>query len=471
VDSTDHSLLKRDPDDPDGYLTPEGPRDYAVEKPEIHVRFAPDRTLTIRRSPAGVILSRNNPFADAGYDLARLDQSDVSPCACMLSVMLQVGRARSAMEIRDALSVYRSEPANLVFADRAGNIGYVMPGGIPERPAEVGGRLRINPDGSPPFTRLIPYEENPMVLNPPSGRLISANQAIAGREYPHYLSVAPRDVNRARRIAELLDARAIHDVDSFRAMQLDTESIAARNLLPILLQTPPANPADGELLDMLSEWDARFERDSAGPLIFSAWLGKILDAVFHDELGPMTGFVHGGDNQRALLAVLSGELAHWCDDRTTEPEDSCIDILSKTLTQVREQLAARWGADPRAWRWGQAVAHPAPHIAFRNIPVLGKAFERRMEPAGGPDALTHIAFPWRDGVDPESGYSSPYMRMIVDLADPERALFALNSGQSGHFRSPHYHDLGELLAAGEYVRIDDPGGEARTLRLQPGGEP
>jgi penicillin amidase len=145
-------------------------------------------------------------------------------------------------------------------------------------------------------------------------------------------------------------------------------------------------------------------------------------------------------------------------------------VLTTTLTRARERLETRWGADPNAWRWGEAAVHSAPHIAFRDIPFVGQAFERRIRSVGAPDSVNVFSFAWSAGADPERSSGIPGMRMIVDLADPERALFALNSGQSGHFRSPHYHDLAELLATGEYFRIDDPGGEARTLRLQPGAE-
>jgi penicillin amidase len=71
-----------------------------------------------------------------------------------------------------------------------------------------------------------------------------------------------------------------------------------------------------------------------------------------------------------------------------------------------------------------------------------------------------------DGVTINLGFfrrSRPYahtvgasLRMIADLAGPERALFIIPPGQSGHFLSPYYTDQLALWRDGRYLRLGEP---------------
>lgn len=471
VDTSDASLLRRSPDDPDRYLTAQGPRSYEVESVEIEVRFGANRRFDIRRSPAGVVLPQafvSLPLAQEDYDVAVLDRSDVAECECLIPALLELNRAVDVNGMIEAMSIFQSAPINLILADSEGAIGYVMPGGIPDRPSETGAAIRINPSAEPPFTGLIPFENNPRVINPERGRIISANQAVAGVDYPHFLTGLPADTNRARRIATLLEARPVHDADDFAAMQADTLSIAAQTLVPVLLQTDPADAADAALIEALSTWNRRYDAPGPGPLIFNAWIGALNEAVLADELGPMADVANRDGRLLGLSAVLDGPLSHWCDDRATADEESCAAMLSATLTQARARLETRWGPDPTGWRWIEAAEYEAPHLAFAGIPVLGEAFSRPIAYPGGPDVNRVFGWHWDEGLDPQGGrLLSPSLQMIVDLADPEAARFSVSSGQSGHFRSPHYHDLAEIWLRGEYITLQPPREEARVLRLSP----
>ena len=56
-----------------------------------------------------------------------------------------------------------------------------------------------------------------------------------------------------------------------------------------------------------------------------------------------------------------------------------------------------------------------------------------------------------------SDYSAPTgagYRLIADLADPHRGLWAIDAGgESGHPGSPHYDDLLPLWAEGQYFPL------------------
>ena len=53
--------------------------------------------------------------------------------------------------------------------------------------------------------------------------------------------------------------------------------------------------------------------------------------------------------------------------------------------------------------------------------------------------------------EPFLNIHSAVYRGVYDFADPDSSVFIISTGQSGHFLSQHYDDLGSLWRRGEYV--------------------
>ena len=63
-------------------------------------------------------------------------------------------------------------------------------------------------------------------------------------------------------------------------------------------------------------------------------------------------------------------------------------------------------------------------------------------------------------------------RGVYDFADPDSSVFITSTGQSGHFLSRYYDDLGDLWRRGEYIPMSlDPalarGGAVGITILEP----
>ena len=43
--------------------------------------------------------------------------------------------------------------------------------------------------------------------------------------------------------------------------------------------------------------------------------------------------------------------------------------------------------------------------------------------------------------------------MIIDFSEPDKSMFIISTGQSGHFLSKHYDDLTNLWKQGDYITI------------------
>ena len=99
-------------------------------------------------------------------------------------------KASNWMEFRDAIRPYVAPSQNFVFADKEGNIGYITTGKLIRRTDPISGFVySLGNDTSdatlPPD--YLDFEENPSVLNPKCGYIISANNKVTPPSFPYYL--------------------------------------------------------------------------------------------------------------------------------------------------------------------------------------------------------------------------------------------------------------------------------------------
>jgi penicillin amidase len=76
------------------------------------------------------------------------------------------------------------------------------------------------------------------------------------------------------------------------------------------------------------------------------------------------------------------------------------------------------------------------------------------------------------GPDPFLNVHAAGYRGVYDFADPDSSVFVTATGQSGHFLSRYYDNLGELWRRGEYIPMSLDPDLARaaalgTMVLQP----
>ncbi len=156
---------------------------------------------------------------------------------------------------RRVLSGWACPGQNFVYADVEGNIGYQCTGSHPIRKKADGTIPVPGWTGEYEWDGTIPFEEMPWAFNPDEGFLCTANARPHDDTYPHLLGRDFMPPFRARRIAQLITARAIHDRDSFSRMQVDTVSLPAMEMVPMLLAVDPANDREKLALSLLSDWD------------------------------------------------------------------------------------------------------------------------------------------------------------------------------------------------------------------------
>ncbi|MCU0492122.1 MAG: penicillin acylase family protein [Chloroflexaceae bacterium] len=420
----------------------------------IKVKGQPDVNLTVRSSRHGPLLS--DLVHPAGPALAVRWTGHDGQDAGFLAA-LAINRARSWAEFTQVFRDYRAADQNYVYADQAGNIGYIAAGTIPIRPSGDGRMPVPGWTGAHEWQGYVPTERLPQRFNPPEGYLVSANNKVSHDDsYPISNSYAAP--YRAARIVEMLNSgtKQRYSPDDMATMQGDVLAVHARRLMPTLLNTQPTDERSRQALALLRQWDFRTTGDSAATAIFEAWYIRIAQRLFADELIDSAGNDLWKDYSRQPYFVSMAmetallENTAWCDDVDTPATESCADTLAAALNDGLTDMAKAQGSDDlAAWRWDKAHLAQFPHQPLGAHPDLGPVFNRAI-PNGGDKHTVNVASSFRRWEDYNQLHAAQY-RQIVDFSNLRHSRWIVAPGQGGDPHKPHYDDLLKRWQQLEYL--------------------
>ncbi|HEV2065044.1 MAG TPA: penicillin acylase family protein [Thermoanaerobaculia bacterium] len=457
ADVQDLYLEEVDPKDPARYRFRGEWKSFETRQETIRVRGQAAETFTARASVHGPIVTDVLSGANALGRPVALRWTGLDPGDTTAESFLGFDKAGNWQEFLAAASRLKAPAQNVVYADVDGHIGYATTGAIPIR-ARGDGLLPVSGAGDDEWTGTIPFEKLPRVLDPPRGFVVTANNRVVSPRYPWLIARDWPEPYRARRIADRLAAVPKLSPDDMRSIQTDQLSYQARDLLPLLLDTAPADAASRDALARLRAWDGSFDAASVPASIYAAWYAA-LSAMPEDELGRKDP---GSTRSRFLIRALRSE-SPWCDDIRTAKKESCGDFKAAALTSAVATLKARLGSDPSAWAWGRLHTARSPHDVFERVGLLRPFFSLEVG-QGGDGSTVNVGSYRRDGSFVMTAGAS--YRQILDFADLSRSRFVLTTGQSGNVFDRRYRDQLPLWHEGASFEI----GAARpvkTLELLP----
>jgi penicillin amidase len=487
ADDQDVHIEKQNPDNPEEVLTPEGWRPLVSRSSIINVKDGAPATIMLRRSDNGPILPGSHfnlaDITPRGH-VASVSWTALSPSDTSMQAMLGVMRAGdidAALEATDAF-IAPSQNITLVDSER---IAMKVMGALPRRAARHQTQGRMPSPGWLPENRWqgrLNPEANPNFIDPEGGILGNTNNKTVDRPFPFHVSFDWGDTQRVQRWERLMQTREVHTRESFIEAQLDTVSVTARALLPLVARdlwftgeaAPEGTPERRrrQALDLLANWNGEMNEHLPEPLIYAGWMRALQDRLIRDELGTVAdAFVHPEPIfiERVFRDV-DGASA-WCDVIQSAPVETCTEISRLALDDALLWIDETWGQSIDSLRWGDA------HQATHDHPVLGDTswvswiVNIRQSTSGGDQTLLRGL---TKGTDPEpflNAHGAGY-RGVYDFADPDSSVFIISTGQSGHPLSRHYDDLGELWRRGEYIPMSlDPNlaraGSVGITRLTP----
>jgi penicillin amidase len=443
----------------------------------IEVRDGKDVDLTVRSTSHGPLLSDLARFADEdGVEVTEdglLDQvaavadgeQDESAGDTAISLawtaltprptadaLLALDRASDWTSFHKALSSFAVPGQNVVYADTEGHIGYQATGVVPiRRPGNDGRQPAAGWLKETDWTGdVVPYDALPNVLDPDSGIIATANQAVIDpTRYPPYLT-ADWDLGyRSDRINRLLAADDELSVDKMAAIQLDDRSAIGEALTPYLLDVdlPHGYYSDGQRL--LRSWNYQQDADSAAAAYFNVVWREVLSRTFSDEL-PKVIQPNGGSRWFAVVSALlpRGKNPWWDDVRTDDKVERRSDILRDAMIAARDELTALESPNADEWSWGalHELELRSSTLGESGIGIVERLFNRGGWEVGGGGSLVNAT-----GWDARAGYqvaTAPSMRMVVPMDDLDAARWINLTGVSGHAFHPHYTDQTALWASG-----------------------
>jgi penicillin amidase len=357
---------------------------------------------------------------------------------------------------RAAIADFGVPAQNIVYADRAGHIGYQASGQVPIRKSGNDGVLpsagwRSENDWT---GELVPYDGLPNVLDPEEGFVVTANQAVVDDEtYPYFLTGdwdrGYRSERIRDRLADRLDEAGEVSVAEMLELQLDDRNPMAPVLTPYLLDVRLRRgyPSDGQRL--LRGWDFRQGADSGAAAYYNVTWRNLLELTFHDEL-PQEAWPDGGERWMAVMERLLDEPSSpWWDDVTTDTEvEARDDIVRAALLAARNELTSLQAPNADDWSWGEL--HEL-ELRSATLGESGVGVVERMFNRGGWDVSGGSAIVNATGWDAAEGYGvawAPSVRMVMSLGDLDDSRWVNLTGVSGHPFSEHYTDQTDVWAEG-----------------------
>jgi penicillin amidase len=444
-------------------------RDLEIVEEEIEVkgRDAPVRH-TVRITGHGPIVN-DALGADSSQPLAlrwaALDVPGIGPAH------FDIFDPTSGPELVELLGGLTMPVSNLVWADRHGAIGYKTVGRIPQRPGGCPDLPKPGWTGEFDWGDPIPYEDLPEITDPEAGFLVTANNRIAGDDYPHHISSDYLDGFRAKRITQLITESDEHDLDGFRRMQTDLYSIPGDEVAHRLARLDPPGQREIRAIERLKSWNRELGPETIAGTIYQAFLLRLARDFARAAIGDRDLAERWLDRSDSGFTTHVTSPWRWHSHLLALWEEGDEELIGRpwdelaldALRGALDDLETRFGPDPEAWRWGRVHELRFPHALGEANPAFDWVFNRTLHVGGAQETVSQIAY---DPSDPYHAIWAPSWRMVADPADPERSMWQDFTGQSGHAWSEHYDDLQPRWIAGQMQAMVGEG-PWETLTLRP----
>ena len=426
LDAADLVLIETDPEDDSRYRTPDGWEPFGWQQEVVKVRGGETELRDVQLTRWGPVYTNDS----APWKLVR-KWILTEPGAINLGVHGML-RARTVDDAVEVMRNFNGSPQNALIADADGRIAWVVTGRLPNRVGHDGTVPVSWADEGVGWDGWLDESDRPVIIDPDSGVLFSANNRMADLQTARRLGREWAEPERAKRIAQLLAASEPLDEGDMLAMQLDTKLEVLEPLRTRLIEIIPVNHPDQAIRrvrQQLIDWNGRADAQQVG-LMALLQVDRILQAEalasLHSEDGKTIDLPSG-----PLRRAIAAESPTFLAPRYTNWDQAHMSALIQAVQELQagDSLEVPWGEVNRA-----KFDHPAAGLAPWGIDTLN--LPSHVQP-GHPYAV-RVAHP-------RFGASA---RFVVSPGHDDDGVLQTPGGQSGHFGSPHYIDYHEEWANG-----------------------
>lgn len=408
--------------------------------------------------------------------------------------LLRLAKARSWDDVLSAGSTFATPAVNCIVASSDGEVGVVPFGIVPRRlPGAHPNFVRKGWEPNEAWQGFARLSDVGQMLNPPSGRVIAANNPIMRNASvngsPLHLSLLWDVPSRASRIGEFLQEFEHYSMTGMGIMQTDVVSHYAQMLVPYMTQaftTPttstlqatsvqslsPKSQAltrtERNALQLMASWNGALESTSAVASIYSAFLERYAYNTLADDLGDGLYRQYVATTRLPLRALLSLTERYkpddslsvtWFDKRETPERESRDDIIRQSFLEavalVQKQMNTPTDIDSiAAWNYGRLHTLSMRHILtngaeLTHLSLRGVVNGQTVQYGG--DATTISSGEWSFNRPFEAAVGAS-MRFVCDMSDT-LAYMILPSGNTGEIMTRNYSDQTQLWLGGGLLPV------------------
>ncbi len=429
----------------------------------------------------GPVLPRGYGGVDVGDDaLALLWTAQQYPVdnGRLVTAFWNLAGAANVDEATRALQDFSSPAMSVNMAFTDGTIAYRLSGIVPVRKDAE----RVDYPRATGWSGRVSAQDKPQLTNPAKGYIIASNQrvledGVGAQAAVGFEGAGPyRAMRIEKRLHALIDGGKKASTDDILAIQQDVTAIDAAALAPVLARHCPKH-VDGHddaqlkaFCDAVGGFDGVFTTDAVA-LPFARTQHAFVDDVLraHVDEALAGELSHQSFVQWALkelvLAEDKGARSPVFDDPKTTAREGLDGFVAKAVKQALDLVVEEAGDD---WTWGHLHRLDLRGV-LAGVPLVGGLFSLPGMAESGYDSTPraeHPDFGHRMRVRAGAG-----LRLIAEMTDPPTVRMVNDTGESGHFGSPHIGDQYPLWHDGKprVISMDLAGAEraaqgAMTIR-------
>jgi len=356
ADQADLFQLDTAPERPDQYRFDGQWRSMTVHRETINVKGREPIEVTVRETHLGPIATaycyaaRGEPeVALKRIPICETDRETIQGAVAMM-------RAGNVAEFDAALAGWRFPSANMVFGDRAGDIGYRVVGALPVRsrhdPSQ-GRAARPGHQADQDWQEILPHDLAPGVINPAAGYLYSGNHRPIESWYPLPLGSmtgAGGDTLRSWRLRERLEQQQSFAPEEVLAIHFDAVNPARRDIVRLGLQLHDVlrREISEDARRALAHLEPWYRAGASTSLTEpGAELAVELNTFFRFVSTDLALIYGGGEG--GLAYFLKTATARLDQDPGAELSPLEEAFIDRTLSGAWQAARQKYGRDPATW--------------------------------------------------------------------------------------------------------------------------
>ncbi len=455
-DWTDAVIVKPG-DAPGTYLTPGGQESFVVHNETIVVKGARAEELEVRETIWGPV---NDAAPNPDQVIAVSWVAHYENAVTLGHLNLETARnVESALDIANEIG---APPQNFVVGDADGSIGWTIAGKIPNR---SGAWLPTDWSEDGGWNGWISAQGYPRIVNPPSGRIWTANARVVDGNALAIIGDGGYDLGaRAKQIRDDLFSIENFAPDDMLAIQLDDRALFLERWRDVILDTLDIaavtdNAARAEFRSLVENWNSQASTSSVGYRLVREFRNDVRRRAIIMLFQPVLDTYGeewlevGNQLEGPLWSLVTEKPEHLLSDSYADWDDFLLQAIDGNIERYHSEFPN--GLQSRTW--GERNSATIRHPLSRAVPFLARWLDMTPDELPGDSNMPRVQ-------SPAFGASE---RFAVSPGDEENGYLHMPAGQSAHPLSDYYRKGHDDWVQGRPSSFL-PGSVKHTLTLKAG---